>query len=66
MTVQGMQQQLQSSVLMHEHLPGCGLMIDPAVEEMELAPEAGISAKRFAGGGLRVEVCTEARAGLHG
>jgi hypothetical protein len=40
MTVHGMQQQLQSSVLMHEHLPGCGLTMEPAVDEMEL--EAGI------------------------
>jgi hypothetical protein len=40
MTVHGIQQQLQSSVLMHEHLPGCGLTMEPAVDEMEL--EAGI------------------------
>lgn len=35
MTVQGRQQQLQSSVLMHEHLPPWGLTIEPAAEETE-------------------------------
>jgi len=42
MTVQGMQQHEQSSVLMQEHLPPWGFTIDPAVLEIELAVEAGI------------------------
>ena len=42
MTVHGMQQHEQSSVLMQEHLPPCGLTIEPAVVEMEEAVEAGI------------------------
>lgn len=42
MTVHGMQQQLQSSVLMQLHLPPCGLTMEPAVEAMELVVEAGI------------------------
>lgn len=43
MTVQGigMQQQLQSSVLMHEHFPAWGLTTEPAALETEL-DEAGI------------------------
>ena len=41
MTVQGMQQQLQSSVLMQLHFPPCGLTMDPAAEEMEEVVEAG-------------------------
>jgi hypothetical protein len=44
MTVQGMQQQLQSSVLKQLHLPPWGLTIEPAVVEMELVVEAGILA----------------------
>lgn len=46
-TVHGMQQQLQSSVLMHEHFPPWGLTIEPAVEEMELVA-AGIFANDIA------------------
>lgn len=45
MTVQGMQQQLQSSVLMQLHLPPWGLTIEPAAEETELE-EAGIVTAR--------------------
>jgi len=41
MTVHGRQQQLQSSVLMHEHLPAWGLTIEPAAEETEFV-EAGM------------------------
>jgi hypothetical protein len=44
MTVQGMQQQLQSSVLKQLHLPPWGLTIEPAVEE---TVEAGILAYEF-------------------
>jgi diketogulonate reductase-like aldo/keto reductase len=42
MTVQGRQQQLQSSVLMQLHLPPWGLTMDPAADEMEEVVEAGI------------------------
>jgi hypothetical protein len=45
MTVQGMQQQLQSSVLKQLHLPPWGLTMEPAAEEMELVVEAGILAR---------------------
>jgi hypothetical protein len=45
MTVHGMQQHEQSSVLKQEHLPPWGLTIEPAVEEMELV-EAGILVDR--------------------
>lgn len=45
MTVQGMQQQLQSSVLMQLHLPPWGLTMEPAAEEMEDVVEAGIVMK---------------------
>lgn len=41
MTVHGIQQQLQSSVLMHEHLPAWGLMIEPAALETEFV-DAGM------------------------
>jgi hypothetical protein len=41
MTVQGRQQQLQSSVLIQLHLPPCGFTMEPAAEEMEEF-EAGI------------------------
>jgi hypothetical protein len=47
MTVQGMQQHEQSSVLKQEHLPAWGLMMEPAVVEMEEAVEAGILTSRF-------------------
>ena len=68
MTVHGMQQQLQSSVLMHEHLPACGLTMDPAVEEMELAPEAGIfgAETESLGKGLESGSCLGGEAGLRG
>jgi hypothetical protein len=42
MTVHGMQQHEQSSVLRHEHLPPWGLTMEPAAEEMEEVVEAGI------------------------
>lgn len=42
MTVQGMQQHEQSSVLRQEHFPPWGLTMDPAVEEMEEVVDAGI------------------------
>lgn len=42
MTVQGMIQHEQSSVLKQEHLPPWGLTMEPAVEEIELVVEAGI------------------------
>ena len=45
MTVQGMQQQLQSSVLMQLHLPPWGLTMEPAAEEMDEVVEAGIVAE---------------------
>lgn len=44
MTVQGMQQQLQSSVLMQLHLPPWGLTMEPAVEAMDEVAEAGMVA----------------------
>jgi len=43
MTVQGRQQQLQSSVLMQLHFPPWGLTIEPAVDEMDEV-DAGIVA----------------------
>jgi hypothetical protein len=42
MTVHGMQQHEQSSVLMHEHLPPCGLTTEPAAVEIDDLVEAGI------------------------
>lgn len=51
MTVQGMQQQLQSSVLMQLHLPPLGLTMDPAAEEMDEVVEAGMVMEV---GGLRL------------
>jgi hypothetical protein len=45
MTVQGMMQHEQSSVLKQEHLPPWGLTMEPAVVEMEDAVEAGILAR---------------------
>jgi hypothetical protein len=47
MTVQGMQQHEQSSVLKQEHLPPWGLTMEPAAVEMEEAVEAGISTSSF-------------------
>lgn len=44
MTVQGMMQHEQSSVLRQEHLPPWGLTIEPAVVEIEEVVEAGILA----------------------
>jgi hypothetical protein len=44
MTMQGIMQHEQSSVLKQEHLPPWGLTIEPAVVEMEDAVEAGIVA----------------------
>jgi hypothetical protein len=44
MTVQGMQQHEQSSVLRQEHLPPWGLTMEPAVVEIEEAVEAGMFA----------------------
>jgi hypothetical protein len=44
MTVQGMIQHEQSSVLKQEHFPPWGLTMLPAAVEMEDAVEAGISA----------------------
>lgn len=44
MTVQGMQQQLQSSVLMQLHFVPWGLTMEPAVDEMEDLVEEGIVA----------------------
>ena len=46
-TMQGMQQQLQSSVLMQLHFPPWGLTIEPAAEETELV-EAGIAKYEYA------------------
>lgn len=45
MTVHGRQQHEQSSVLMQEHLPPCGLTIEPV--EMEEVVEAGIVVNMF-------------------
>jgi hypothetical protein len=42
MTVQGMMQHEQSSVLKQEHFPPWGLTMEPAAVEMEEAVEAGI------------------------
>jgi hypothetical protein len=42
MTVHGMQQHEQSSVLRHWHLPPWGLTMEPAAVEMEDVVEAGI------------------------
>jgi hypothetical protein len=47
MTVQGMMQHEQSSVLKQEHLPPWGLTMEPAAEEMEEVVEAGIVALTF-------------------
>jgi hypothetical protein len=47
MTVQGMMQHEQSSVLKQEHLPPWGLTMEPAAVEMEEAVEAGIVALTF-------------------
>jgi len=52
MTVHGMQQQEQSSVLKQEHLPPWGLTIEPAVVEMDEVVEAGMLAVLCVG-----EVC---------
>jgi hypothetical protein len=45
MTVQGIMQHEQSSLLKHEHFPPCGLTMEPAVLEMDEAVEAGIFAE---------------------
>lgn len=56
MTVHGMQQHEQSSVLMQEHLPPCGLPIEPV--EIEEVVEAGIMVyMRFFLGLRELSVC---------
>ena len=50
MTVHGMQQHEQSSVLMQEHFPPCGFTMEPAALETEFV-EAGILVQ------LSLEIC---------
>jgi hypothetical protein len=47
MTVQGMIQHEQSSVLKQEHLPPWGLTMEPAVLEIDEAVEAGMLAELY-------------------